>query len=129
MQWIFIFIEKIQNFSGFISFLVLGEITDAIFKKVIPEKRNLVFYKLAERLKTIDIKSFNQETFKIALELTELDYNLNNEPADALHLAIAITNNANRFITLEDRKFNQTLRNNLKQRGLKIISLIPKLKP
>lgn len=114
---------------GFVSLLALGEITNFVLKNVVQEKRSLAFYKVSESLEPLDLKGFNDQTFRIALELMELDYKLMNEPADALHLATAISNNANRFITLEDKKFNPTLRDFLKQRGLKVISLISKIKP
>lgn len=115
-------LKRYKIFTGHISFLTLGEITNAILK-LSPEKRDLVYDKLSDRLKPINLIGFNDQTFHIALELMKLDYNLMNEPADALHLAIAISRNLNRFITLEYKKFNQTLRNYVRQRGIKITTL------
>lgn len=58
---------------------------------------------------------------EIALELQGLDYKL--EPADALHIATAIVDRADRFVTLEGKKHLDRIQNYCNKKGLAITFL------
>src|SRR3989344_385529 len=114
---------RYKDIKGLVSFLALGEITNALLKIKDLYKRNLAFDKLSNILLTTEFTGFYENTFNIALELINMDYRLKDEPADSFHLAIAINKVMNRFITMEDKKFNQYLRDYINKNGLKIITL------
>lgn len=108
---------------GFISILAYGELHKALLKIENEWERDLsiqnVNYKFKK--KEIDFRSPNFEAMKIALELQELDYKL--EPADALHIATAIVDGADRFVTLEEKKHLDRVQNYCNEKGLVITFL------
>ena len=78
------------------------------------------FFNISQHLKNFKIVYPKFEDYQLALELRSLYYNL--EPADALHLAMAVTNKVQVFMTLGERKLvdNPILEKFCRERGLKI---------
>ena len=80
----------------------------------------LSFDKLKENLlKPFQLTSSNFEDYQLSLELKKIDYKL--EPADSLHIAMAINNKAKFFITLGEKDLinNNKLVKFCREKGLR----------
>ena len=92
-----------------------------VFKE--DRKREIAFHKMNDVLKDLVPCSPQFEDFELALELRKIDYNI--EPADALHLAIAMNKKAHVFVTFGERELvsNERIKQFCKEKSLKIESL------
>ena len=110
-----------RSHNGIISILSLGEISKSYlmeFKQI--KNLELSFDKLKEDLlKPFQLASPQFEDYGLALELNKIDHNL--EPADALHIAMAINNKAKFFVTLGEKDLisNEKFVKFCKDKGLK----------
>ncbi len=107
-----------------VSNLTCGEIYRALMKMFDnDQEREMAFHKVNDILKHVDICSSQFEDYELSLKLRNVDYKL--EPADALHLAIAINRKSQAFITLEERELvnNERIKEVCRSHGLKIESL------
>lgn len=90
------------NYQGKISFNVLGEITKNLLIEIdeswIKEQAFIMLDDLIYK-RRIDFYSPQCTAFNIALEINRLDTRI--EPADALHVACAIEDKANAFVTID----------------------------
>ncbi|MBI2105837.1 PIN domain-containing protein [Candidatus Woesearchaeota archaeon] len=91
-----------RKYKAIISNLTYGEISRGLVK-IIPKEteRAMAFHKINDILENIEITSPQFDDFELALELRKIYYKL--EPADALHLAMAINKGAKIFSTLGER--------------------------
>lgn len=109
-----------KKWRAMISSLTLGEITGGILE--IPEykDREDSIFKISQHLEKFNIVYPQFQDYQLALELKNIHHHL--EPADALHLAIAMNNKAQVFLTLGERKLitNPKLEEFCRERGLKI---------
>ncbi|MBU2639354.1 MAG: PIN domain-containing protein [Nanoarchaeota archaeon] len=114
-----------KSHKGIISILSLGEISKSFlmeFKEV--KSLELSFEKLKEDLfKPFQLTSSQFEDYKLSLELRKIHNHL--EPADSLHIAMAINNKAKFFVTLGEKDLinNQKFREFCKNKGLKFKTL------
>ena len=115
------FYDTNDKLQAIISTLTFGEITKGLLE-LEERKRSLSLENINDHAfkKMINITSPQFEDYKLALELKEIDYKL--EPADALHLAMAINNKAQIFMTMGERDLanNPNLTEFLREKGLKI---------
>ncbi|MFQ6121194.1 MAG: PIN domain-containing protein [Methanosarcinales archaeon] len=93
--------KKLTNLS--IHHIDACVMTETILEQEVKERAFAFFDDLRSKRK-IKIYSPQFLAFEIALKINKIDTRI--EPADALHLACAIENSANAFITI-DEKFNQ----------------------
>ncbi len=109
-----------KEHEDLVSTLTLGEVMMGLSEIPGEENKKLSFLNMGDLWKQMEVTSPQFEDCKLALELKEIDYNL--EPADALHLAMAINKKANFFITLGERNLasNPKIEEFCKTRGLKI---------
>ena len=110
-----------RKYKVIVSSLTYGEISMALMKTIKEDKnREMAFHKLNDILKWLDLCSPQFEDFELALELRRIHYKI--EPADALHLATAMNNNVQNFITLGERGLadNEIVKKFCKERGIKI---------
>jgi len=114
------FYDVNKEHQGVVSSLSLGEITDGLLELPLQKDREDSFFNISQHLKNFKIVYPKFEDYQLALELRSLYYNL--EPADALHLAMAVTNKVQVFMTLGERKLvdNPILEKFCRERGLKI---------
>jgi len=114
-----------RSYEGVISILSLGEISKSFlmeFKQI--KNLELSFDKLKENLlKQFQLTSSGFEDYQLSLELKKIDYKL--EPADSLHIAMAINNKAKFFVTLGEKDLinNDKLVKFCREKGLKFKSL------
>jgi len=110
-----------RSYEGIVSILSLGEISKSFLMEFKPTKNlELSFDKLKENLlKPFQLTSSNFEDYQLSLELKKIDYKL--EPADSLHIAMAINNKAKFFITLGEKDLinNNKLVKFCREKGLR----------
>lgn len=106
--------------QGIVSSLSLGEITDGLLELPTQKDSEDSFFNISQHLKNFRVIYPKFEDYQLTLELRSYDYKL--EPADALHLAIAINNKSQVFMTLGERELidNPRLEKFCRERGLKI---------
>lgn len=109
-----------RKYSVMISNLNLGEISKELNKIEKDADRTMAFHKINDIVKTIEISSPQFADYTLALELKSVYYKL--EPADALHLAMAINNKASIFTTLGEKELanNEQVKEFCKKKGLRI---------
>lgn len=113
-----------KSHKGMVSILSLGEISKSFLMELKQTKNlELSFDKLEELLKPFQLTSAKFEDYNLVSELKKVDYNL--EPADALHIAIAVNNEVKFFITLGEKKLidNSKLVEFCRNKGLKFKAL------
>jgi|SRR3989344_4423539 len=113
-----------RKYNVVISNLTCGEIYRSLMKMFDKDQeREMAFHKINDILRQVDICSSQFEDYELSLELKNVDYKL--EPADALHLAMAINRKSQAFITLGERELvaNEKVVEFCKRKGLKIESL------
>ena len=110
-----------RKYQAVVSNLCSAEIFRGLVK-IIPKEteRALAFHKINDILENLETISPQFEDFELALELRKVYYKL--EPADALHLAMAMNKKASVFSTFGEKELaeNEIIKNFCKERGLKI---------
>ncbi len=109
-----------RKYNIMISNLNLGEISKELNKIEKDADRVMAFHKINDMIKTIEISSPQFADYALALELRRVYYKI--EPADALHLAMAINNKAGIFATLGEKELanNEKVKEFCKKKGLMI---------
>ena len=113
-----------KKYNVIISNLTCGEVYRSLMKMFDKDQeREMAFHKVNDILKHVEICSSQFEDYELALELKKIDYKL--EPADALHLAMAINRKSQAFITIGERELvnNERIIEFCKGKNLKIESL------
>ena len=91
------------NYRGFLPVSVTGEIFMILNKKVSKESDRELFFLFFDKLirkRRIEFVGSDFEVYKKVHEIRDISYDA--EPLDALHLAVAITEKANVFVTLDE---------------------------
>ena len=109
-----------RKYNIMISNLNLGEISRELNKIENDADRVMAFHKINDIIKNIEISSPQFVDYILALELRRVYYKI--EPADALHLAMAISNKASIFATLGEKELanNERVKEFCEKKGLKI---------
>ena len=112
-----------KKWHAIISSLTLGEITEGILK--LPEQKDKegALFNIDQHLEKFDIFYPQFQDYELSLELRKIHYHL--EPADALHLAMAINNKAQFFVTLGERELinNEKIKEFCRNKGLRFKTL------
>jgi len=110
-----------RKYKAIISNLCHAEIFRGLVK-IIPEEteRSLAFHKINDLLENLETVYPQFDDFELALELKKIYYKI--EPADALHLAMAINRKATIFSTFGEKELaeNEVVKKFCKERRLKI---------
>lgn len=114
------FYDVNRKHEAIVSNLTLGEVVKGLSELSNEEQKKLSFLRIDDVLKMVKLTSPQFQDYSLALELKEIDYKL--EPADALHLAMAINNKAQIFMTMGERDLanNPNLTEFLREKGPKI---------
>lgn len=110
-----------RKYQAMSSNLCNAEIFRGLVKIILEEtERALAFHKINDIMKDLEFTSPQFLDFELALELRKVYYKI--EPADALHLAMAMNNKAQVFATFGERELanNEEIKKFCKERGLKI---------
>jgi len=111
------------NYRGFLPVSVAGEIFMILNERIDKESDRELFFSFFDKLirkRKIEFIGSDFEVYKKTQEIRDVSYDL--EPLDVLHLAIAITQKGNVFVTL-DKKL---VRNQMLENAFRISILHPK---
>ena len=104
------------NYRGFLPVSVTGEIfmiLDERIEKESDKELFFSFFNILVRKRKIEFVGSSFDDYKKTHEIRDINYDA--EPLDTLHLAIAITNKANVFVTLDEKLIhNQAIENAFK---------------
>lgn len=104
------------NYRGFLPISVTGEIFIILNGRIEKESDKELFFSFFDKLmrkRKIEFVGSGFDDYKKTQEIRDVIYDA--EPLDALHLAIAITNKANVFVTLDEKLIrNQAIENAFK---------------
>ncbi|MBI4014993.1 MAG: type II toxin-antitoxin system VapC family toxin [Candidatus Aenigmarchaeota archaeon] len=106
----------VHNYRGFLPVSVVGEIFMILDEKIEKEGDKELFFSFFNTLirrRKIEFIGSGFEDYRKTQEIKDVSYDA--EPLDTLHLAIAITNKANVFVTLDEKLIhNQAIENTFK---------------
>jgi predicted nucleic acid-binding protein len=104
------------NYRGFLPVSVIGEIFMILNERIDKESDRELFFSFFDKLIRKREMEFIGSDFEVYKKTQELkDVNYDTEPLDALHLAIAIAEKANVFVTLDEKLIhNQAIENAFK---------------